>query len=192
MNGLPMSLNIYNLREDDFEKVVSLTHDVFDKNYTTLNKVEEVYRKGCSKGINASLVAYDGTREDGRLVGLRLTYAPGNWEIDQWCSPELWRVPPDKVCYFKTNCIHPDYSGKGLGGTLIKKAIEAVKQQGAEAGIAHIWMNSPHNSAQRYFTKAGGELVKIWQDKWLEELPTSTPGRYTLADVIAAEMIIYF
>lgn len=185
-------LNTYPLREDDFEKVVNLTCSVFDKNYATVESIEDIYRHGLSKGLNPSFVVYDGTREEGCLVGVRLTCAAGNWEINKWCSPDKWRVSPDKVCYFKTNCVHPDYSGQGIGGKLLVLSKDVVKQQGALAGIAHVWVNSPHNSAQKYFTKAGAEVVTIWKDKWLDELPSSTPGRYTLADVVAAEMIIYF
>ena len=46
--------------------------------------------------------------------------------------------------------------------------IEAAKQQGATAGIAHLWKQSPNNSAVAYFTHCGGKLVKSHPDKWNE------------------------
>jgi ribosomal protein S18 acetylase RimI-like enzyme len=178
------------LRENDYEEVKRLSDAVFGLHYLTLEDIDNSYRKSCSKGLSSSFVLCD---ED-RIIGLRLTYAPGNWEIGPGFNPDKWKVPQDKVCYFQTNCIHPDYAGKGLGGELLKRSIEISKQQGAVAGLATIWLNSPHNSAFRYFSKAGGKVINIEQDRWskyhTEDIPCGRCG--ARCECLGAEMILYF
>ena len=65
-----------------------------------------------------------------------------------------------QVCYFKCNTVDESYRGYGIGSTLLRLSIDAAKQQGAKAGISHLWKQSPGNSAVKYFTKCGGQLVQ--------------------------------
>ena len=53
-----------------------------------------------------------------------------------------------------------------MGGQLLKHSVNAVKAQGAKAGVSHLWQQSPHNAAVRYFTKAGGKLIKQHPERW--------------------------
>jgi ribosomal protein S18 acetylase RimI-like enzyme len=140
-----MDLRLKALSEDDFEKVIDLGERIHGKNYLTPETMEEIYHKSFSPDGNCcSYVLYDGPRDGktGKMVGFRLTYAPGAWEPDKWCSVDAWGVPPEKVCYFKSNTIDSAYRGQGLGPYLLDVSMQTVKQQGAVAGVTHIWMSS--------------------------------------------------
>jgi len=129
-----------------------------------------------------------------KLIGFRITFTAEHWQTDQWCSPHLWKVAKDKCCYFKCNTVDENYRGLGVGKKLLQLSIEAAKQQGAQAGVAHLWKQSPNNSAVAYFTHCGGELVTSHPDKWNE---ASKQGYNCIlcghdCHCEAAEMIIYF
>jgi len=184
------TFNFKNLTPDDFSKVIELGNFVHGDGYLTPEHLLSWYQKGIIDQINAGYVVYD----DNKLIGFRITYAATQWNIDQWCSPELWRVSVQKVCYFKCNTVDANYRGHGIGGKLLKLSIEATKKQGALAGVSHLWKQSPDNSAVIYFTKCGGELVTSHPDKWNQDSKNGYDcilcGRDCHCE--AAEMIIYF
>ena len=187
-------MQIYNLREDDFEDVVALGNRINGDNYLDIDTCGKIMRRGCKLGLNCSYVAYEEERGS-KLVGFRLTCAPGNWDIDHWFSPNKWKVPQEKVCLFKSNMVAEEYRGQGLGPLLLKHSIATAKQQGAVAGATHIWMQSPGNSAYKYFTKAGGEVVFIHPDRWHNDFADfgyicTICGEDCHCD--GAEMILYF
>ncbi|WP_448213145.1 GNAT family N-acetyltransferase [Colwellia sp. MEBiC06753] len=174
----------------DFEQVIALANYVHGDGYMDIDNTPQWYEKGLKNGINAGFVAYDGDK----LVGFRITFAIGNWTIDKWSSPALWRVEPSQVCYFKCNTVDENYRGFGIGSKLLTLSIEAAKQQGALAGVSHLWKQSPGNSAVKYFTKCGGELVQSHPDKWREDALNGYDCILCGHDCHceAAEMIIYF
>lgn len=187
---MAVTLEYKNLTPDDFEKVITLGNFVHGDGYLTAQNIRDWYAKGISNNINSGFVVYDGEK----LVGFRITYAPSKWTVDQWSSPDLWRVTQDKVCYFKCNTVDEEYRGHGIGGQLLTLSIKASKKQGAMAGVSHLWKQSPGNSAVKYFTKCGGELVKIHPNKWHQD---SINGYNCIlcgfdCHCEAAEMIIYF
>ena len=153
------------LAPEHFDDVIRLGNEVQGENYLMPDTLKTMYDKSWHNNINASLVSYCG--DD--IVGFRITYAHSQWQCDKWCSPELWPVAPDKVCYFKCNTVSPAMQGAGIGSTLLAKSVSAAKAQGAEAGLAHIWLSSPGNSAFKYFSKNGGELIKKHPNKWRYE-----------------------
>ena len=148
-----------------FNDVMVLGNEVQGDNYLSISSLESMYEKSWHNNINASLVAYCGEE----IVGFRLTYAHSKWQYDKWCSPELWPVPSDKVCYFKCNTVSPRMQGAGIGSTLLAKSVDLTLKQGAMAGLAHIWLASPGNSAFKYFRKNGGQLIKKHPNKWQYE-----------------------
>jgi len=190
-----MDLRLYTLEEDDFPRILALGNKIYGDNYLSIPALETTFIKSKIKKRCCSFVLYDGVRAKNNLVGFRLTYAPGNWEADAWCSPESWGVPIEKLCYFKTNTVDPHYQGKGLGSYLLDASKCATRSLGAVAGIAHIWLQSPNNSAFKYFTKNGGELIAVWQNKWTEDARVkgticSVCGQHCVCS--AAEMILHF
>lgn len=182
--------------EEDWQAIIKLGNRVHGENYLTMREMEKTFFKGLDKALNCSYVAYDGERgKGGKLIGFRLTYAPGNWEIDKWCTINKWGVPPEKVCYLKSNTINEDYRGQGIGTELLDRSVETVKQMGGVAAVTHIWMESPNGSAMKYFAKVGGQFIKLHKNRWLEDCITSNyhcvhHGDYCICS--ASEMILYF
>ena len=175
---------------EDFEQIIALGNHVHGDGYLNQQNIKQWFDKGLKNNINANYVAYDGDK----LVGFRITYSPEQWDIDQWSTPSKWKVEPSLVSYFKCNTVDENYRGYGIGSQLLKDSINALKAQGAKAGVSHLWMQSPGNSAVKYFTKCGGELVQEHPDKWHED---SKNGYNCIlcgfdCHCSAAEMIIYF
>ncbi len=149
---------------EDYAAVIHLATLVHGEGYIDGITIEKWVAQGIKDQINANFVAYC----EEKLVGFRLTFAVGNWQLDKWCSPTLWQVNADQVCYFKCNTVDENYRSYGIGSQLLKLSIDAAKQQGARAGISHLWMQSPGNSAVKYFTKCGGKLINTHPDRWNE------------------------
>ncbi|QSX30981.1 GNAT family N-acetyltransferase [Shewanella cyperi] len=156
------SITVRPMTEDDFDSVIALGLKVHGGGYLDIPHLQALWHSGIKDGINPSYVAVRGDE----LLGFRLTLAAGQWQPDRWCSPELWQLPKDKVCYFKSNTLAEAARGHGLGGRLLLASARACARQGALGGIAHLWQESPHNAAVRYFAKAGGRLIKAHPDRW--------------------------
>ena len=145
-----------------FAGVISLGNFVHGDNYLTDELLADYFAKSFVDDLNASWVAL----YKNKVVGFRLTFAHTQWQTDEWCTPSLWPVNADAVCYFKCNTVDPAMQGCGIGSRLLSKSIECAQAQGAKAGLAHIWLASPGNSAFKYFTKNGGQLIKKHPNKW--------------------------
>ena len=155
-------MDIRELTPGDYEAVITLGEIVHGKGYLDITELATIYHKGIKNGVNANFVAI----ENEQLIGFRLTYAAGQWQPDQWCTIDKWGVAFDDVCYFKSNTIAEAARGHGLGGKLLAASKAAVIAQGAKAGVSHLWQQSPNNAAVRYFTKAGGKLIKQHPQRW--------------------------
>ncbi len=178
------------LTSEYFPQVITLANHVHGEGYLDNKKLIEWTNKGIINDVNCSFVAL----LNDQVVGFRSTYSANNWKIDQWCSPDLWQVERQKCCYFKCNTVDEKYRGAGIGKQLLQLAIKAAELQGAQAGISHLWKQSPKNSAVSYFSKCGGKLVKSHPGKWNEE---SKQGYNCIlcghdCHCEAAEMIIHF
>ncbi len=173
-----------------FSQVVTLANQVHGDGYLDHEKLAQWTLKGIVKNINCRFVAI----LDEQVIGFRSTYSANQWSIDQWCSPTLWQLDSSKCCYFKCNTVDEKYRGLGVGKKLLQLAIEAAKQQGAQAGISHLWKQSPNNSAVAYFTKCGGQLIKSHPGKWNEESKQGYDCVFCGFDCRceAAEMVTYF
>ncbi|MCV2883707.1 GNAT family N-acetyltransferase [Aestuariibacter sp. AA17] len=150
------------LAPSHFEGIIALGNHVHGDNYINHEQLEDYYQKSVQNNINASWVAL----LNDKVIGFRLTFAAGTWTLDEWCSTDEWPVKADEVCYFKCNTVDEICRGKGVGSKLLSLSIENAKKQGAKAGMAHIWMASPGNSAFKYFSKCGGKVVKMHPNKW--------------------------
>ncbi len=186
-------MRVFNLREKDIDKVIELGDFVYGDGYLSREYYLGSLERSVKNGVSCSFVGYDDLTED--LIAFRITDSPGSWEFDEWCSPDLWEAPPEKVCYFKVNTVHPDHQGQGIGSMMIAQAINAVKLQGGVAGAAHIWMESPGGAAYKCFAKAGGKVIKTHRDKWINAYRDY--GTICVIDgqdchCTAAEMLIHF
>ena len=177
-----------------FKQVIKLANAVHGDGYLTQPRLTDWAARGISNDSNCGYVALSKKGNSEKLVGFRITFAAQHWQTDQWCSPKLWQVPKDKCCYFKCNTVDESYRGLGIGKKLLQLSTAAAQKQGALAGVAHLWKQSPNNSAVGYFTHCGGTLVKSHPNKWNEE---SKQGYNCIlcghdCHCEAAEMIIYF
>ncbi|MDE3273070.1 GNAT family N-acetyltransferase [Pseudoalteromonas sp. G4] len=184
-------INITPLTEAYYQQALLLANKVHGDNYLDLSSLVDMQKKATQNGINANFIAL----EDDNVVGLRLSYAANQWPLDEWCSPSLWPCSQANMAYFKCIAVDPNQQGKGIGPKLLTASINALKQQGAKAGIGHLWQQSPGNGAVKYFTKAGGKLIKEHKNRWYEY---SIKENYqcTICGVpchcSAAEMVIEF
>lgn len=187
-----MTIDYQQLAPRHFDAILALGNFVHGDNYIDEAGIKDLYERSWQNDVNASWVAID---EQGKLVGFRLTVAPQLWEPDQWCTPDKWEVDTGKVCYFKCNTVDESVRGKGVGSSLLRRSITSAQQQGAVAGLAHIWLASPNNSAFGYFSACGGELVKEHPNKWqihCIEDGYECPVCQSLCTCTAAEMILKF
>jgi len=180
-----VNMEIRELKLTDFKGIESLAEVVFGEGYLDKNTLDLVWERTHKNDINSSFVLI----EKDRVVGFRLTYAAGNWYEEGNYCPDRWGCPVEEVCYFKISCLDPDFRGRGLGQILLKNAIDASMAQGAKAGIADIWLNSPNNSAYKYFSRAGGEVVNIYHSRWSGK-PCIRCGKS--CECLGAEMILRF
>jgi len=141
------------LQLKDYPALLQLANLVHGAGYLDQDGLAYYHQLGIKQGVDASFVAYAAEQ----LVGFRLVWSAGHWQPDLWCSPALWPVPLAEVAYFKCNTIAPAWQGHGIGGELMQRSVAALQAQGAKAGVAHLWRQSPGNAAVRYFTKQGGQ-----------------------------------
>lgn len=149
----------------DFDEVRYLANQVHGDNYLTEESVRDFYQRSITaQGRCLSWLA----ENNGKLVGIRLTFAPGKWDTESYCTPSKWPYPAEQMCYFKCAAIDQDCQGGGLGKSLLLHSIIEATTAGCKAGLAHIWRQSPNNSAMAYFSKCGGELIQNHADRWLQ------------------------
>lgn len=147
----------------DSAAVIDLANQVHGDNYLTESTLTELLAGGTVGQVKLNWLAERGQR----LLGIRLTLAPRQWPIDDACTPSAWPVEPDTMCYFKCAAVAEEARGLGIGKQLLQRSIDAAKQLGCTAGLAHIWLQSPQNSAYEYFSRCGGVLVAKHPDRWL-------------------------
>lgn len=180
-------MRIFNLGVSDFEKVLELGNRIHGDNYMDVARLTQDLDRSIKDGINCSFVAYEDVTD--KLMGFRLTNAPGQWEIGDIYSVEKWGIPHNQLCYFRSVAIDPNYRRQGLGRIFLGKSIDTVRLQGGVGGIAHIWAGSPNNSAYLYFTRCGGKVIKRHPEVWAgQHCPTC--GGVCTCDGI--EMILRF
>lgn len=181
---------IYALEPEFYLQVVALANQVHGSGYLTLDSLSAMVDQGRLAGQNASYVAVVA----GKVVAYRLSFAAAQWQPDKWCSLTKWPVSAEAVAYFKSVAVCPQFQGRGLGQTLLQYSALTLKQQGAKAGLAHLWRESPNNSAVRYFSKAGGTLIAVHENRWqhLSADGYACPRCSALCYCSAAEMILIF
>lgn len=148
----------------DSAAVIDLANRVHGDNYLNDASLQQLLDGGSVGDIKLNWLA----ERDGEVLGIRLTLAPGQWPIDDACTPEQWPVPATQMCYFKCAAVAEEARGLGVGRQLLMKSIAEAKRLGCTAGLAHIWLQSPGNSAYEYFSRCGGKLITRHPDRWLQ------------------------
>lgn len=161
-----MALDHWIVREfhqEDLALVKRFTDRWIGLNYYSINELRQIQNQSCLQGRNASLLAFD----KDYLIGMRLTLAPGVWMNNhKQVSPDLWKLAPNKVAYFKSLFVDERYRSQKLGMKLSEQSLTILKEMGAEAVLTHSWLESPANSSQEYLQKAGfielARYPKFW------------------------------
>ena len=168
----------------DIRMVRIFTDKNIGRNYFT----EQDLRLILDKSKGTSFLAKHNTR----IVGIRLTYAPGQWigSFSKRLSQDKWGVSPEKTAYFQSLFIDPVFSGRGIGPALSQKSIEALKKQKTEAIVCHSWLESPRDSSMRYLTKLGFKTVETYDAYWSDKDYLCTGCNTRPCSCSAAEMIL--
>jgi ribosomal protein S18 acetylase RimI-like enzyme len=185
-------VQIVELMSEHFSPVILLANQIHGDNYLDTAALTQMQQQGIKQGVNASFVALD---DKHNIVGYRLSFSAGQWQPDIWCSQALWPVLADKMAYFKSVGVAASQRGKGIASALLQHSVSALQQQGAAAGLAHIWRESPGNAAERYFSHAGATVLKIHPDRWRHLSETAgyhCPRCGALCRCSAAEMLLRF
>jgi GNAT superfamily N-acetyltransferase len=175
-----------------FPAVINLANQIHGDNYLDLASITQMQQQGIKLGINASFIALN---DQQHIIGYRLSFSAGQWQPDHWCSIALWPVEVAKMAYFKSVGVDASQRGKGVASSLLKQSVNALIAQGASAGLAHIWRESPGNAAQQYFSHAGASLINIHPDRWRhlsETIGYDCPLCGALCRCSAAEMVLPF
>lgn len=148
----------------DSAAVIDLANEVHGDNYLNPESLNALLRGGTVGDVQLNWLA----ERDGEVLGVRLTLAPGQWPVDAACTPTKWPVAAEQMCYFKCAAVSERARGLGIGKQLLQCSIDAAQQLGCKAGLAHIWLQSPGNSAYEYFSRCGGALITTHPDRWLQ------------------------
>ena len=160
-----MSLKIRSFTLKDASAVKEFTDRTIGLNYFTPPELVNFYHQSFKDGLDCTLVLED---EAGQIRGIRLTFPHGNWHYGKGprLSPDLWTVPQEKVAYFQSLFIEPSLTGKGWGKKLSLQSLELLKKVGAQAVVAHSWVESPHDSSGKYLRGLDFKFVKTYPLYW--------------------------
>ncbi len=146
------------LSHNDLDDSLAFSDQWIGVNYFTRTELED-YLLMSVKGNTT--VSYIARTQESKVVGLRLSLAPGLWvKKTKGLTPEKWGFHPSQVGYFKSLFLHKDHRLKGLGLHLSKLSIDSFKKIPTQAIICHSWKESPGNSSYKYLKKLGFKEIK--------------------------------
>ncbi|MBL7664632.1 MAG: GNAT family N-acetyltransferase [Bacteriovoracaceae bacterium] len=154
-------MKILEFSSSHIQAVKNFTDRWIGQNYYSLPELKNayLYSQGCS------YLAY----VDEELAGIRLTYAPGDWiKSQRGLSFHDWKVPSDRVGYFKSLFVAEKFQQLGIGRKLAETSLKQLQKKEAQAVICHSWLESPGNSSQLYLEKMGFVPVKSHPEFWKE------------------------
>lgn len=147
-----------------FKQVIDFTNQYIGNNYFSEEDLEKILKFSTLKTLNSSLLAL----QDTELIGVRLTYMPGLWvsNPDLTIAPDLWQVDKERVGYFKSLFVKPQYQSQGVGVKLSSTSLAILKKVKTQAVVTHSWVESPNNSSLNYLTKMGFKEVRDIKNAW--------------------------
>lgn len=187
-----MSYSLHPLDREYLPELLSFADIQIGRGYFKPSDTEHLYEMGLKDGKMASWLLIE--EESRKMMGLRLSFAPGKWLkwIHHRCYTQEWKVPTEKVGYFKSLFIDSSLRGQGWGPMLAEKSKEILRAQGAQAIVCHAWKESPHNSSVRYLEKFGFTAIGEWPLFWTKVDYDCVGCGVTPCQCTAVEMIYYF
>jgi predicted N-acetyltransferase YhbS len=182
-------MTIRAFRESDIAEVRRFADRYIGENYFTDDQLQEVLRNSATPHGSVSFVAVE---PNGEIVGLRLSYPPGHWDMSiDGLSQEKWKVAPSEIAYFQSLFVASDRMGAGIGPKMSEASIEVIRKAGAKAILCHSWLESPNNSSVRYLKKLGFEEVCLHPRFWADVDYLCSGCRVKPCTCTAVEMILY-
>jgi len=173
----------------DLVSVKEFTDEFIGMGYFSLRELQEIHTLSCKDELCSSFLAAEGEK----LLGIRLSYAPGKWVTKaRGLSLDKWSVSPQRVGHFKSLFVHTENQGQGIGHKLSSTSIECLKLMGAEGVVCHSWLESPGNSSQNYLKKMGFKTVAEHPMFWSTVDYICTRCGKGTCQCTASEMILYF
>jgi len=120
-------------------------------------------------------------KNDDKIIGFLMMRRPG--KVAEEFKPEYlalkkYGVPEEDIGFIIYLVIDKAYQGRGMAGTLIKRAIEMQREWGAKAIGVHCWQGSPGNGSEKAFAKAGFKPVKMHKAIWAKMSKEMGPKGY--------------
>lgn len=153
-------IEVRELRLSDLDDFVRFTDENIGKGYFSREKAQKIIEHSYKGHTPVSFVMVEYVNGQERIVGVRLTYPPGQWLDKEQTEPD--------AAYFQSLFIDARYQGQGWGVRLSEYSICALKSLGAKKVICHSWDESPHNSSRRYLDKLGFQPIKKIKHFWKE------------------------
>lgn len=155
------------MREGDLGPIRRFTDREIGAGYYSAEEIHAIYQRSQKSGVMFTLVLVD---ESGKILGVRITYPPGQWESGKGkgLHPSMWPHPKTETAYFQSLYLSDELRGQGWGGKLSMEALKILREAGAKGVVCHSWKESPNNSSTRYLQKIGftkiAEHPLYWAD----------------------------
>lgn len=158
-------IEVRELRPSDLNEFLRFTDINIGKGYFSEEKARKIISHSYKDGIPVSFVMVEYSPNGENIVGVRLSYPPGQWldrDPRQPIHPDKWNATFAETGYFQSLFIDEKFQGQGWGVRLSDYSIKAMKSLGAKAIVCHSWDESPNNSSRKYLDRLGFKpVVKI-------------------------------
>jgi ribosomal protein S18 acetylase RimI-like enzyme len=158
-------LKIRPFKKEDLIAIRRFTDHEIGVGYYSEKELEEIFTRSSKNNIMCSLLLEN---EKGQILGVRISYPPGNWEQGKGSGlySEKWPHSLSETAYFQSLFISKELQGQGWGGRLSCAALLALKEVGAKGVVCHSWKESPNDSSTRYLKKLGFEFIEEHPEYW--------------------------
>ncbi len=153
------------LQEANLSGLRQFTDREIGAGYYSAVEIEEIFQRSQKNGVMFTLIL---TSQAGEILGVRITYPPGQWQKGkgQGLKPELWPHSLQDTAYFQSLFLAESIRGQGWGGNLSTAALKILKTAGTLGVVCHAWKESPQNSSARYLQKLGFTTIAEYPDYW--------------------------
>lgn len=164
---MPETYRIRSLERSDLAPLKAFTDREIGDGYYSKNELEDVFVRSLKDGTMYTLIL---EKPDSELVGVRITYPPGQWKHGKGhgLTSEAWPHPMAHTGYFQSIFLAGELHGQGWGGKLSQEALDLLRKGGAKGVVCHSWKESPNNSSTRYLQKIGFQKIAehplYWKD----------------------------
>lgn len=157
-------INIRPFELSDIESVKQLSDNLIGQGYYKVDELKGIYKKSILNGLNCSFVL----EINGKIVGMRFTYPPGNWSEGKGkgLTENLWPRKKERTGYFQSLFISPEFTNQGFGKKISLESINVLKKLKAEGIVCHSWKESPGDSSRKYLKALGFKKIAVHEKYW--------------------------